>query len=64
MTSQLASRLAAIVAVPDQKLRADEYRAVLAEVVALASVDLCKHFVEHSGCFLCIRAAMQPSSRA
>eukprot|EP00199_Chlamydomonas_sp_CCMP681_P002109 CAMPEP_0119103228 /NCGR_PEP_ID=MMETSP1180-20130426/1720_1 /TAXON_ID=3052 ORGANISM="Chlamydomonas cf sp, Strain CCMP681" /NCGR_SAMPLE_ID=MMETSP1180 /ASSEMBLY_ACC=CAM_ASM_000741 /LENGTH=388 /DNA_ID=CAMNT_0007087677 /DNA_START=29 /DNA_END=1195 /DNA_ORIENTATION=+ len=47
MEAQLASRLGLIAGNPDQKLRADEYRSVLADVIAAASVELCKQFVDH-----------------
>ncbi len=43
--------LSGIAAVGDQKARAEQYRAVLGEVIATGNAEPCKQFIDHSACF-------------
>lgn len=45
-----AQQLAAIAANPDQKAKVEQYKSALHSIVASASVEACRAFVDHSGC--------------
>ena len=55
MSADLAARLAAVAALPDQKQKLEEYKRQLQATLASASVEDCNAFVDHSA-FGCVGA--------